>query len=351
MRGLRCPELKKLPKSSRYTSIHFRNQTPGSLDPLYTGAGKINQVLDPSHPLAGVQKPKLPYVRRDALGVKTMPMGLLLKEPRLFAPIPPLTWKERVQWAIEAGMTGIQHARRPSFRATGLDDGEQLYPPEDYNHTVIPARRVQPQGKYRELALEKVARRVPMSCHVSTSKKRMGADRYMRREVEKRLRAALNYIVARGAYYDVLEKKIKFNPEDVGRKWAMQGWAYLFFPSIELYRMPYGQLISQLRSLLQSVNKQIVAMENDWLNRALLSAQSSSATFPIIKKAAQTTSPLSTQPPVPDTPTEKRLKPNTPLQALAGKTPKVWKRELLAGLKLISKRLPQKREPHAKPAQ
>jgi len=152
-----------------------------------------------------------------------MPMGLLLKEPRLFAPIPPLTWDERVQKAVEASITGVPNSRSPNHLSGGFKGGEQLYPEEDYNMLIIPERRSPPRGRLLQLALRKVSHRVPMSCHISVSKKRMGADRYMRREVEKRLRASLNYIVARGAYYDADVKRIKFNPEDAGRKWALQG--------------------------------------------------------------------------------------------------------------------------------
>ncbi|KDR77154.1 hypothetical protein GALMADRAFT_246388 [Galerina marginata CBS 339.88] len=385
MRLLKCPELRLLAKSTRFTSVQWRNQTPGSLDPFFVSTTfGSSLVVDPSHPAAGVAKIKFPIIRAEAIGVKLLPMGLLLRELRPFPATPILTWTERVQWAKKAGLTGKRNSVAPNIPPnSSFDLSSQLYPERDYNSLLIPARRIIPQGALLDLALERAARRVPMSLHISTSKKRMGQFRYMRRHIEKRIRAAINMIVTKGAHTSGPDETIQFDANDAGRKWVLQGWAYMFYPTTEIYNMTYAKLISKLRTTLKNVNQQAIRMENNWLNKSLLSDQLAADLGAItnLRNAVSTEAPYSelhsslsvdeltnlptfepaldgyprkeansskTTAPIekddlhiPTTSTSKL--PRAPSKVFAGKEPEAWKRELLEGLDMIVERLPRGR--------
>jgi hypothetical protein len=58
------------------------------------------------------------------------------------------------------------------------------------------------------------------------------------------------------------------------------GWTYIFYPTIEVYSMPYHQLIPKLRQLLESLNSQAVRLENSWMASSLLSERGKSSVNP-----------------------------------------------------------------------
>ena len=166
--------------------------------------------------------------------MKIRPLGLLLNAPPVsqFPHIPILKWKDRVRWARAAGIEGNPQASSPRVPAGWPYEalGRQLYPAGDYNNFVIPPKKVTPRGVFLQLALKRAAHRVPISLHISTSKKRMGQDRHMRRRIEKRLRAAVNIIVTRGASASTVpegktvdDASITLSDADTGRRWVMQG--------------------------------------------------------------------------------------------------------------------------------
>jgi len=63
------------------------------------------------------------------------------------------------------------------------------------------------------------------------------------------------------------------------------GWTYIFYPTIEVYSMPYHQLIPKLRHLLESLNLQAIRLENSWMASSLLSER---ALSPISPESNQT---------------------------------------------------------------
>lgn len=188
------------------------------------------QLVDPNHPAVFLRKAFFPSIRRDDVGIKMIPTGLLLQEARQFPAIPILSWRERVEMVKEGGITA-QHLRnnKVDLRGTTFKPGEQLYPKYDYNNVLLPTQKITPCSSVLDLMLKKTWRRVPMSFHISTSKARMGSFRHQRKHIEKRLRAAINLIVSKGAYFDREAGKIGINMEDSGRKWAMQGVYFLLF--------------------------------------------------------------------------------------------------------------------------
>ncbi|KAF9045440.1 hypothetical protein BJ165DRAFT_161598 [Panaeolus papilionaceus] len=215
-------------------------------------------------------------------------------------------------------------AKTPSSRLPALVDKDgkvigtgknippvQLYPPLDWNTHVFPDRRTVPQGGVRKLVLKRLEHRVPMSLMTAVSKERMGSKRYMRQRLVKKIKLCLSLIISKGAYSEevvvedkaaaaVVNKpekgKTKGNPaqasnvieveeqsvavkpilfdeqeaEEMGRRWIMQGWTYLIFPSTALYLMPYSKLVAILRDNLKTLHARGVMLENNWLSWALL---------------------------------------------------------------------------------
>ena len=48
------------------------------------------------------------------------------------------------------------------------------------------------------------------------------------------------------------------------------GWSYIFFPTTEIYNMPYPELVTLLRQGLKSLYKAATNLERQWLKEALL---------------------------------------------------------------------------------
>jgi len=46
---------------------------------------------------------------------------------------------------------------------------------------------------------------------------------------------------------------------------ALIGWSYVFFPTTEVYRMPYPDLVNCIRDALRFVYTKASAMEQGWL--------------------------------------------------------------------------------------
>ncbi len=189
--------------------------------------------------------------------MKIFPMALLEKHVEVYPFRRPfVTWHQRVQRAKDAGVIAIEVKSKPTLfwkefsKPVGL---EQVYP-EDGRETLrrarLPECRALPSDNLLGVALKRAQRRVPMSFFITTSKARMGALRCTRRIITLRIKAALNLIVSRGAYYDeerVATKKeisssdavepehcskngqppvMQFNKEEavsMGRKWILQG--------------------------------------------------------------------------------------------------------------------------------
>lgn len=159
-----------------------------------------------------------------------------------------LLWEERVKSAKDSGVTAIVTARQPMllWKDSGKPVGtEQVYPEyeqETLRRVRFPEfRAMPPSALLLKIATEKAKRRVPMSFFTTTSKAKMGALRCTRRAITLRIKAALNLIVTKGAYYGSKDKKnggyieestgdvkdssiMKFDDEETGsRKWVLQG--------------------------------------------------------------------------------------------------------------------------------
>jgi hypothetical protein len=159
-----------------------------------------------------------------------------------------LRWEERVKRAKDSGVLAIGTGRQPMllWKDSGKPVGaEQVYPEheqETLRRVRLPESRAIPPTALLKVAMEKAKRRVPMSFFTTTSKAKMGALRCTRRAITLRIKAALNLIVTKGAYYGSKDNKdggyiestgdikdssiMKFDDEEtrsMGRKWVLQG--------------------------------------------------------------------------------------------------------------------------------
>ncbi|KAF5323024.1 hypothetical protein D9611_009223 [Ephemerocybe angulata] len=275
------PGLNNLPKSPRPRGVIFRGQTPGNATKLI--APHVNTaVLDPGHPAvrAGGRDMKGQYVKWEAPGGAWR----VVAGPKAFLG-PPET---RVEPGFGSGvMWGRWEGRA---RGTGVSEGgggsvegrEREEGGEDLGELEGA------MGRYVKRRREVVGKGVPMSLQFATAKAKMGGKPFYASTVKKRVRAAVSMVVNQGARV-VREgegEKVVFDLEevrgmvDVG--WVMRDWTYVVFPTMRLYRMPYTELIPDIRAALSYVRKEALKIEESWTRPP---KQSPRQTSPGAKKA------------------------------------------------------------------
>ncbi|KAJ7212950.1 hypothetical protein GGX14DRAFT_338401, partial [Mycena pura] len=183
-----CPQLSKLPKTSRVSSVIFRRQTPGSI--LVSKRVFRPEIrLDPEHPI--YRDPERPgpiiWARSTAFSLGATPMALLLQP-------------------------GI--APKPNGGPINPRPG-----------------------------------RIAMSLQLQTFDK---VRTNQRSRVARRFKFAVGLIVARGTdtANDNGRLRLVFDPENVPEEWILQGWTYTLRWTLALYRMPYPELVRLLRPML-----------------------------------------------------------------------------------------------------
>ena len=207
---LKCPELKKLPKAPRFTSVNvcffslsfnefltrtlsqFRSQTPGTISNLLTSRWPPPRLLDPSHPAASLSRKHFKHHTCDAFRVVAYPTALLGPPDRVWEFMRPLdTWKDR--------MTRLD--------AKGMGESSEIPPMILNNQT---------------------ASRISMS-FVSTANKKQSKKRVIRLKLGSRLKTAINLVVVRGidvAVGNSGRRKLVMNEQeakDKGDKWILPG--------------------------------------------------------------------------------------------------------------------------------
>ncbi|KAF9460424.1 hypothetical protein BDZ94DRAFT_1266212 [Collybia nuda] len=237
---LRCPELKKLSKAPVFSSVNFLKQTPGSAVPLiHPNLGHVERI-DPSHPAVGRRRNAFPKFNHEACWVKAFPMALLGE--------PVFTWPEPHYRIIDTWEDRIDRARHAQdlagYKAKDLPEISQMILNNERPNSV------------------------PMSLLVATSKKRTSSKKVIRSKISRRLKTALTLIVARGADVDEVngKKTIVFNQDEAKRAddWILRGWSYVFFPTIEIYRMPYHEMIPLFRLALRDIRDHGRKLEATW---------------------------------------------------------------------------------------
>ncbi|KAK2460828.1 hypothetical protein APHAL10511_007298 [Amanita phalloides] len=216
-----CPELSRLPRAPRWSSVKFIRRAPGSVSSLL-GPG-IRDPVDPTHPAFGpkTNRNAFPLFEHDAFRMRAYPLALLEKSEWTPREIPPL----------------------PSV----------------------------PENK----------KQVDMHLSIATSMKNTSKLAIVRVAIARRVKHALELIIARGAnsgttnarergpdgWQNVQKTIIVFDDKEakqMGPRWVLNGWMYIFHPTLRLYRMPYYELVSLLRSALQTLHAHGMFLEHRW---------------------------------------------------------------------------------------
>ena len=339
--------------------------------PTGSSTSKFATLLDPLHPATKLKPQQIPSWQADGIKIRLVPMALLQTPEPMCGGKDPF-YRPFISWAER-----IQHAKKAGMRVVSTSDG--VYGVHDQN---IDDSRV----------------RIPMSYLTATSKERMGPKRYMRRRITTRIKTTLNLIVTRGAYVDQNEiqngtdqPRLKFDNREatlMGEKWIMQGnkstpsyqlempnittnlgWSYIFYPTTEVYNMPYPKLVTLLRQGLQTLYNSATKLEQQWLKDALL-------TQPLPRLKHQQTDPRRKNKNTREKPTKRAMEPSThkhqvkmaapslssdpahdavekpqesgpkPAPQIKSSTavkPELWESQLLSGLAIMEERLGKRR--------
>ena len=156
------------------------------------------------------------------------------------------------------------------------------------------------------------------------------------------------------------------------------GWSYIFFPTTEIYNMPYPKLVTLLRQGLKSLYRTASELERRWLKEALLPQPFSRFKY---QHQYQQTYPSRTNKDIRENPTTKpvvepsthehrvemsdpgssspgsaygvvekpqKSSPNRDIRRVENPTavkPELWETQLLSGLAIMQKRLGKRVRP------
>ncbi|KZT04862.1 uncharacterized protein LAESUDRAFT_681933 [Laetiporus sulphureus 93-53] len=213
----KCRELSRLPKASKLRSLNFRRTTPGTYKPLLFGDYcNLTGPVDPTHPAAKTPQKLLchlfPTAKAKGFALRAVPKALL--------------WKVTIPWP-------------------------------DPPYSPAPARG--PGSPRLNVSF------------VRLMSKSLAKSSVVRSKVGLKMKTAISLIVTRGADVETDEKgrkKIVFKEGDIGDKWILSEWTYIHSPTLEVYRMPYYDLIPALRKTLKAVKFQAEILERTvWAGR------------------------------------------------------------------------------------
>ncbi|KAF8305532.1 hypothetical protein DL93DRAFT_2102010 [Clavulina sp. PMI_390] len=109
-------------------------------------------------------------------------------------------------------------------------------------------------------------RRAPMPIAFVLSKKNVHSRTVVRTTIKRRTLEVLRLIVTKGAHVNS-DSVIVFRDEDVGyERWIMKDWIYIYYPTLEMYRRPFYDVIPALRDALETIKSRAQQMEISWQN-------------------------------------------------------------------------------------
>ncbi|KAJ4490039.1 hypothetical protein J3R30DRAFT_22961 [Lentinula aciculospora] len=233
----KCKELSRLTKAAQISSLLFRKQSPASssaIQPLQ----KAETVLDPSHPAVNLPRKFLPRFHDSVFSVTATPFGLLEPESIPCQPpfdIPIEKWAERISRSLSDPAT------------------DQL------NRLMLAPVRLPKFQKYG---------RLPMSLVTVAGKKATSKKKVIRLRIINKVKNALNLAVTRAA--EVKDGKLILDQELPRQNLICRGWTYTVYPSLEVYRMPFTELIPIVFQALQSIRQKVVEFENSWAHKSFV---------------------------------------------------------------------------------
>ncbi|KAJ3722729.1 hypothetical protein DFJ43DRAFT_1202039 [Lentinula guzmanii] len=237
----KCKELSRLTKAPNLSSLLFRKQCPASssaIQPLQ----ETETVLDPGHPAVNLPRKHLPRFYSSVLNVTATPFGLL--QPESFPCQPPFevpieSWAERI-------------SRSLSDPTTRRLDGATLAP--------VHLPKFQKRG------------RLSISLVTVAGKKATSKKKVVRLRIINKVKNALYLAVIRAA--EVEDGKLVL--DKVLPRQDLICWTYTVFPSLEIYRMPFSELVPVVLQALRSIHKKAVELENSWAQKSFAQGYNSS---------------------------------------------------------------------------
>ncbi|KAF7366804.1 60S ribosomal protein L18-B [Mycena sanguinolenta] len=250
----KCPELRKLPKAPLISSVNFRRQTPGSINGLWQGSTSRNRV-DRSHPIdliPGKQKAFIWAPPCNGFTLGAIPIGLLLKP-------------------------SSESIRRPGqYRTQALYDAQnRIVPISAFDTWAARLERGAATGTIAPVIPNEAKHgRVGMSLQMHSSR---DVRTHQRVRILRRFKTAVSLVVTRGAGAKEVNNgrlRLVFDEKDAG-EWILPGWTYYLRPGLELYNMPYPELVDAIRPALRDLWKRGMAQEERWTAAALGKADGS----------------------------------------------------------------------------
>ncbi|KAF5351456.1 hypothetical protein D9757_012062 [Collybiopsis confluens] len=229
--------LSRLCKSANLSSILFRRQTPAAGSAIIPLRRPVS-VLDPTHPAAKYPRKILPRAGSSFLNIVATPFSLLEApstslQPPFDIPIEP--WAERVSRSFQDP-------------ATNKIDGAILAAAQ-------PIKFQKP-------------RRLSMSVVTVAGKKATSKKKVVRLRIINKIKTAFNLAVVRGA--QVVNGKILTDTGVSRQHLVHQGWTYTVYPTLDVYRLPFTELIPVALNVLETIHRKIVALEANWARESFL---------------------------------------------------------------------------------
>ncbi|KAK0229993.1 hypothetical protein EDD85DRAFT_127205 [Armillaria nabsnona] len=212
----KCRQLSKLSKLNGKSSVVFRGCKPGALTGAFPIPNRFAVRLDTKHPALRVNLKVLPIVLQPFLAIKAIPFGVLTKpENAVTFERPVELWESRV-------------------------------------------------ARLKDSPLEKTdVCSISLPVHLLMPKKTVHKKKYLRVIIARKIKTAIALIMSRGL--DVgSDGKLVLNDRDHCDKLIVDGWSYVISPQLEIYRMPFEDLVKGLRKSLLQISNGIRQLEQQW---------------------------------------------------------------------------------------
>ncbi|SJL13060.1 uncharacterized protein ARMOST_16497 [Armillaria ostoyae] len=211
-----CRQLSKLSKLNGKSSVVFRGYKPGALTGAFPIPNRFAVRLDPKHPALRVNLKVLPIVSQPFLAIKAIPFDILTKpENAVTFERPVELWESRV-------------------------------------------------ARLKDSPLEKTdVWSISLPVHLLMPKKTVHKKKYLRVIIARKIKTAIALIMSRGL--DVgSDGKLVLNDREDCDKLIVDGWSYVISPQLEIYRMPFEDLVKGLRKSLLQISNGIRQLEQQW---------------------------------------------------------------------------------------
>ncbi|PBK86462.1 hypothetical protein ARMGADRAFT_537185 [Armillaria gallica] len=212
----KCRQLSKLSKLNGKSSVVFRGCKPGALTGAFPIPNRSAVRLDPKHPALRVNLKVLPIVSQPFLAIKAIPFGILTK------PDNAVTFERPVE---------LWESRVARLKDSPLEK------------TDVPS--------------------ISLPVHLLMPKKTVHKKKYLRVIIARKIKTAIALIMSRGL--DVgSDGKLALNDRENCDKLIVDGWSYVISPQLEIYRMPFEDLVKGLRKSLLQISNGIRQLEQQW---------------------------------------------------------------------------------------